>query len=77
MVCHLNGLCSRYKRFVLNQGFRILNNGYVTYNNQSMASIRATSSVGKPTAESTITIVTSPACGTPAAPMAAAVAVIL
>lgn len=35
------------------------------------------SSVGRPTEVSTITIVTSPACGIPAAPMLAAVAVIL
>ena len=35
------------------------------------------SSTGNPTAESTITMVTRPACGTPAAPMDAAVAVIL
>lgn len=31
------------------------------------------SSIGKPTAVSTIVMVTRPACGTPAAPMAAAV----
>lgn len=47
------------------------------YNNQSTARISATSSVGKPTADKTITMVTRPACGTPAAPIAAAVAVIL
>ena len=35
------------------------------------------SSVGRPTEVSTITMVTSPACGIPAAPMLAAVAVIL
>lgn len=35
------------------------------------------SSVGRPTDVSTITIVTRPACGIPAAPMLAAVAVIL
>lgn len=35
------------------------------------------SSVGSPTAASTITIVTRPACGTPAAPTDAAVAVML
>lgn len=36
-----------------------------------------TSSEGSPTVSSTITIVTSPACGMPAAPMLAAVAVTL
>ena len=35
------------------------------------------SSTGSPTADSTITMVTRPACGTPAAPIEAAVAVIL
>lgn len=35
------------------------------------------SSVGRPTDVSTITIVTNPACGIPAAPILAAVAVIL
>lgn len=39
--------------------------------------MRVMSSVGNPTDVSTITIVTSPACGMPAAPMLAAVAVIL
>ena len=42
-----------------------------------MAIISVMSSVGKPTAVNTITMVTRPACGTPAAPIAAAVAVIL
>ena len=53
--------------------------GYVnnTYKNQSMTMIRVISSMGKPTAFNTITIVTRPACGTPAAPMLANVAVIL
>lgn len=36
-----------------------------------------TSSAGKPTVSKTITIVTSPACGIPAAPIEAAVAVTL
>ncbi|KAL4675372.1 hypothetical protein H8958_007584, partial [Nasalis larvatus] len=44
---------------------------------QSTAMIRVTSSAGRPTALSTITMVTRPAWGTPAAPMLAAVAVIL
>ena len=48
-----------------------------TYRNQSTAYIKPTSSIGRPTAVSTITMVTRPASGTPAAPMAAAVAVIL
>lgn len=39
--------------------------------------ISVMSSVGKPTEVSTITMVTSPACGIPAAPMLAAVAVML
>uniref|UniRef100_A0A286XII4 Uncharacterized protein n=1 Tax=Cavia porcellus TaxID=10141 RepID=A0A286XII4_CAVPO len=42
--------------------------------NQSTAMIRVTSSAGRPTALSTITMVTRPAWGTPAAPMLAAVA---
>lgn len=48
-----------------------------TYRNQSIAMMSVTSSVGSPTAVSTITMVTRPAWGTPAAPMAAAVAVTL
>nr|AAC61495.1 antisense product of high-affinity glutamate transporter EAAC1 and EAAC2 [Mus musculus] len=44
---------------------------------QSTAMIRVTSSAGSPTALSTITMVTRPAWGTPAAPMLAAVAVML
>ena len=39
--------------------------------------MRPTSSVGSPTAVSTINMVTKPASGTPAAPMAAAVEVML
>lgn len=39
--------------------------------------MRVMSSVGKPTDVSTITMVTNPACGIPAAPMLAAVAVML
>lgn len=48
-----------------------------TYSAQSTAMISVMSSVGKPTEVSTITMVTSPACGIPAAPMLAAVAVML
>jgi hypothetical protein len=48
-----------------------------TYKNQSTATMRLTSPTGNPTACSTINIVTRPACGTPAAPMDAAVAVML
>jgi hypothetical protein len=48
-----------------------------THKNQSTATIRLTSLIGNPTACSTTSIVTKPACGTPAAPMDAAVAVIL
>uniref|UniRef100_A0A8C6HZX9 Uncharacterized protein n=1 Tax=Mus spicilegus TaxID=10103 RepID=A0A8C6HZX9_MUSSI len=44
---------------------------------QSTAMISVTSSAGSPTALSTITMVTRPAWGTPAAPMLAAVAVML
>uniref|UniRef100_A0A8C6W9P9 Uncharacterized protein n=1 Tax=Nannospalax galili TaxID=1026970 RepID=A0A8C6W9P9_NANGA len=44
---------------------------------QSTAMIKVTSSAGRPTALSTITMVTRPAWGTPAAPMLAAVAVML
>jgi hypothetical protein len=46
-----------------------------TYINQSTDHIRAMSSVGRPTACKTINMVTRPADGIPAAPMAAAVAV--
>lgn len=45
------------------------------YKNQSMARMSLTSSTGSPTADNTIAMVTKPADGTPAAPMAAAVAV--
>ena len=48
-----------------------------TYKNQSIAYMTSTPSVGSPTAVRTISIVTSPASGTPAAPIAAAVAVTL
>lgn len=48
-----------------------------THSSQSTAMIRVTSSAGRPTTSSTITMVTRPAWGIPAAPMAAAVAVIL
>lgn len=51
--------------------------GQGTYRNQSTAMISVMSSVGSPTDVSTITIVTSPAWGIPAAPMLAAVAVML
>lgn len=50
---------------------------HATYNAQSTAMMRVMSSVGNPTDVSTITMVTSPACGMPAAPILAAVAVIL
>lgn len=53
------------------------NNVKRTYSNQSTAMIRVMSSAGRPTTSSTITMVTKPACGIPAAPIAAAVAVIL
>lgn len=49
----------------------------VTYSAQSTAIINVMSSVGSPTEVRTMTIVTRPACGIPAAPMLAAVAVIL
>ena len=52
-------------------------NTHATYNAQSTAMMRVMSSVGNPTDVSTITIVTSPACGIPAAPILAAVAVML
>ena len=48
-----------------------------TYKNQSTTRISVMSSTGSPTADRTITMVTSPACGTPAAPIEAAVAVML
>lgn len=47
------------------------------YNNQSTAKIKGTYLAGSPTASNTIIIVTRPALGIPAAPIAAAVAVIL
>lgn len=50
---------------------------YATYSAQSTAMMRVMSSVGNPTDVSTITMVTSPACGIPAAPILAAVAVML
>lgn len=48
-----------------------------THRNQSTAMMSVMSSVGSPTEVSTITMVTSPAWGMPAAPILAAVAVIL
>lgn len=48
-----------------------------TYSSQSTAIIRVTSLAGSPTAVKTITMVTSPALGTPAAPILATVAVML
>lgn len=48
-----------------------------THRNQSTAMISVMSSVGRPTDVSTMTIVTRPAWGMPAAPTLAAVAVIL
>jgi hypothetical protein len=48
-----------------------------THRSQSTASMLMTSSAGKPTVSKTMTIVTSPACGIPAAPILAAVAVTL
>ena len=47
----------------------------ITYKNQSTARIRLTSSTGRPTEVRTINIVTSPALGIAAAPIAAHVAV--
>lgn len=46
-----------------------------TYKNQSIGKIKVISSIGSPTAVKTIAMVTRPACGIPAAPIAAAVAV--
>lgn len=48
-----------------------------THRNQSTAMISVMSSVGSPTDVNTMTMVTSPAWGIPAAPMLAAVAVML
>ena len=48
-----------------------------THRNQSTAMMRVMSSVGRPTDVNTITMVTSPAWGIPAAPILAAVAVML
>lgn len=48
-----------------------------TYSSQSTAIMIVTSSAGRPTVSSTMTIVINPACGIPAAPMEAAVAVTL
>ena len=48
-----------------------------THRTQSMATISVMSAGGNPTEVRTITMVTRPACGIPAAPMLAAVAVML
>lgn len=69
LMCFCSGMISldlSYKR-----------DTYATYNAQSTAMMRVMSSVGNPTDVSTITMVTSPACGIPAAPILAAVAVML
>lgn len=52
-------------------------NVFSTYRSQSTAMINEMSSDGKPTVSKTITIVTNPADGIPAAPIEAAVAVTL
>lgn len=52
-------------------------NWAVTHRIQSMATMRVMSSGGRPTEVRTITMVTKPACGIPAAPILAAVAVML
>lgn len=48
-----------------------------TYSSQSTAMIKEMSSDGRPTVSNTITMVTNPADGMPAAPIEAAVAVTL
>ena len=48
-----------------------------THRSQSTAIMSVTSSAGRPTAVRTITMVTKPALGTPAAPILASVAVTL
>uniref|UniRef100_G3TZ93 Uncharacterized protein n=1 Tax=Loxodonta africana TaxID=9785 RepID=G3TZ93_LOXAF len=48
---------------------------FPTHRSQSTAMMRVTSSAGRPTALSTITMVTRPAWGTPAAPMLLAIPV--
>jgi len=63
---------SSEEKGVLLQLFSKYNN---TYNNQSTAIILITASAGRPTVSNTITIVTKPAWGIPAAPILAAVAV--
>lgn len=62
--------------FVMNMNLNLISHSD-THISQSTATIRVTSLAGRPTAVSTITMVTSPALGTPAAPMLATVAVIL
>lgn len=49
----------------------------VTHRSQSTARMRAALSGSSPTATNTMTSVKNPACGTPAAPMLARVAVML
>lgn len=51
--------------------------GVKAYSNQSTAMMMVTSSAGSPTVSKTITMVTKPAWGIPAAPILAAVAVTL
>lgn len=70
--CH-NTTSPRTDSILWNLGFSIIS----TYRIQSMATISVMSSGGRPTDVSTITMVTRPAWGIPAAPMLAAVAVIL
>lgn len=48
-----------------------------SHRSQSTAMIIVTSSAGRPTVSSTMTMVINPACGIPAAPIEAAVAVTL
>lgn len=49
--------------------FRVNTSNKITYSNQSTATIKETSSAGKPIVSRTITNVTKPACGIPAAPI--------
>lgn len=69
-----NSVTSNWKDAMLHDVIAIQE---ATHRNQSTAMMRVMSSVGSPTEVRTITMVTRPAWGMPAAPILAAVAVIL
>lgn len=69
--------CRKYSNIEINIYWKSINCklNIITYNNQSTAITKVTSSAGSPMVSNTITIVIRPAWGIAAAPIDAAVAV--